>query len=106
MGSSNSGGAPFRISVIDQVALGVGAGAIAALPSVPCRVVTIRALAAAGQTVYVARAADQAAATTLVKTWPMVNGETLTFEVQNANQLALFADVAGARVAYIAGAFY
>lgn len=103
MGSRNSNTAPFRPTVIDQVACGNGAGAVALLPSLQGHIVVLEAICAAGQTIYIS--VGVAGVSTTAKTFPMKDGQTLSFEVVNANLLAHFADAAGARLAYIVGVF-
>lgn len=103
MGSRNATVVPFRPTAIDQIAMGNGAANVAALPSLKGHVIVLQAICPAGQTIYLSKGV--AGVTSTAKTYPMKDGQTLTFEMENANVLAAYGDAAGAYLAYILGTY-
>lgn len=106
MGSSNAKVGPARTTVIKQVASGNGAAAAAAFASSKAHSHVIRAICAAGQTVYIGRASDVANVTTTALTYPLRDGEFLVVENTDLAEYCHFADAVGARIAIIDASFY
>jgi len=92
MGSRNSTTIPARPIAPARQTVGVAAVQGA---NVPCHGVVVKAIAP-GQTIDVGVSSAVASGAG----WPLSDGETLTFEVTNLNQLWFIASAAGQAIAY------
>jgi hypothetical protein len=97
MGSRNSTVAPFRPIAPTRLAVGVAA---VQGSDIPCHTVVVKALCP-GQTIYVGTSSG----VTTANGYPLADGEFLTFEVKNANQLWFISDAAAQAVAFFPGTF-
>lgn len=94
MGARNSVAIPVRLTTAPS-RLAVDAAAVRG-PNIPCHGVIVKAICP-GQTVYVGIANTVTAA----NGYPLYDGETLTFEVSNANQFWFIGSAAGQSVAFL-----
>lgn len=94
MGSRNSTTIPVRLNTAPS-RLTVGAAAVQGT-SVPCHGVVVKAICP-GQTIYV----GNSTAVTTATGYPLADGESITFEVSNINQLWFIASAALQSVALL-----